>query len=134
MGIELGDEENDPEVQLIEWTKKCFIAVRNASMAEVEEYLDYGVLAQEAVDENGNTLLHVAVQQGLKGISKLLLRRMANINAKNHAGNTPLHYAFEYNFDALGEYLISKGADPTIQNAQGLTCYEGLHMENLDEL
>ena len=130
----VGRIENDPEVQLIEWTKKCFIAVRNASMAEVEEYLDYGVLAQEAVDENGNTLLHVAVQQGLKGISKLLLRRMANINAKNHAGNTPLHYAFEYNFDALGEYLISKGADPTIQNAQGLTCYEGLHMENLDEL
>ena len=59
---------------------------------------------------------------------------MADINAKNHAGNTPLHYAFEYNFDALGEYLISKGADPTIQNSQGLTCYEGLHMENLDEL
>ena len=134
MGIQLGDEENDPEVQLLEWTKKCFIAVRNASMAEVEENLDYGVLAQEAVDENGNTLLHVAVQQGLKGISKLLLRRMADINAKNHAGNTPLHYAFEYNFDALGEYLISKGADPTIQNSQGLTCYEGLHMENLDEL
>ena len=134
MGIELGDEKTDPEVQLIEWTKKCFTAVRNASMAEVEEYLDYGVLAQEAKDGNGNTLLHVAVQQGLKGIVKLLLRRMADINAKNHAGNTPLHYAFEYNFDELGEYLISKGADPTMQNAQGLTCYEGLHMENLNEL
>lgn len=134
LGIALGDEENDPEVQLAEWKKKCFTAVRNASMAEVEEYLDYGVNCQDAFDENGNTLLHVAVQQGLKGITKLLLRRMADINAKNHAGNTPLHYAFEYNFDELGEYLISKGADPTIQNAQGLTCYEGLHMSDLEDL
>ena len=72
--------------------------------------------------------------QGLKAITKLLLRRLADINAKNHAGNTPLHYAFEYNFKELGDYLISKGADPTMQNGQGLTCYEGLTMDDLDAL
>lgn len=134
LGVQLDGDEIDPEVQMEIWTKKCFTAVRNASLSEVEEYLDYGVLTQEAMDANGNTLLHIAVQQGLKGISKLLLRRLADINAKNHAGNTPLHYAFEYGFEELGNYLISKGADPTIQNAQGLTCYEGLHMEDLENL
>ena len=39
--------------------------VRNLRI-KVEEYLDYGVLPQEARDEKGNTLLHKAVQQGDK--------------------------------------------------------------------
>ena len=39
--------------------------------------------------------------------------------------------AFGYGFDELGEYLISKGADDSLQNAHGLTCYEGLDMDEL---
>lgn len=82
----------------------------------------------------GNTLLHVAVQNGNKRIAKLCLRLGADINAQNFNGQTPLHYAYKYNSVELGEYLISKGANDAIRNSQGLTCYEGLSMEDVEEL
>ena len=34
----------------------------------------------------------------------------------------------------FGEYLISKGADDSIVNFDGLTCYEGLSMEEVDAI
>lgn len=34
----------------------------------------------------------------------------------------------------LAEYIKSKGAQDTIQNAMGLTCYEGLSTEQVEAL
>jgi ankyrin repeat protein len=82
----------------------------------------------------GNTLLHVASQNGNKRVVKLALRRGANINLRNNGGNTPLHYAYAYGFEELGEYLKAKGADDTLQNLEGLTPYEGLSAADLDAL
>lgn len=48
-------------------------------------------------------------------------------------GNTGLHYLIEYKHAELAEYLKSKGASDTIQNASGLTCYEGLSADALDQ-
>lgn len=31
----------------------------------------------------------------------------------------------------LGDYLISKGGDDSIQNVNGLTCYEGLEIDEI---
>jgi hypothetical protein len=31
----------------------------------------------------------------------------------------------------LGEYLIAKGADDSIQNINGLTCWEGLDLDDI---
>jgi ankyrin repeat protein len=80
----------------------------------------------EKVDKFGNTLLHIACQNGNKSISKLLLRNGASINAQNSNGQTPLHYSFAFGFKGLGEYLITKGADDSVLNKDGYTCYEGL--------
>ena len=128
------DEKTKKEKELADYTRKCFAAAKNHQIEAVEEYLDYGVLPQEARDEHGNYLLHIAVQQGNKRLAKFLLRRGAPMNAQNNRGNTILHYAFYYNYEELGEYLISKGADDTIVNADGLTCYEGLDKEVLQQL
>lgn len=46
-------------------------------------------------------------------------------------GNTALHYLYEYKHVELAEYLKTKGAGDTIQNAAGLTCYEGLSADAL---
>ena len=82
-------------------------------------------------DDSGNTLLHIACQNGNKRIAKLCLRRGSKINTRNLNGNTPLHFAFGYGFGDLGEYLLSKGADDSVQNANNMTCYEGLDMDEL---
>lgn len=34
----------------------------------------------------------------------------------------------------LGEYLKSKGADDSLLNAEGLTCYEGLTGQAVDDI
>ena len=61
---------------------------------------------------------------------EMLVRRSAKINHQNLAGNTALHYAFAYDPDgALGEFLIENGADDTVENALGLSPYDGIDAE-----
>ena len=82
----------------------------------------------------GNTLLSVAVQNGNKRIAKLTLRRGANINLANNTGQTVLHYAYAYGNEEMAEYLKSKGADDRPTNADGLTCYEGLALDGIEQM
>ena len=44
------------------------------------------------------------------------------------------HFIIIFEIDALGEYLISKGANDDITNSDGLTCYEGLRMEDVSAI
>ena len=109
---------------------------RHSKLKEIEAtYLSEGcTLDIGAQDSSGQTLLIVACQNGNKKIAKFCLRRGANVNQANLAGNTPLHYCFAYGFEKLGNYLISKGANDAKQNADGLTCYEGLSRQSVDLL
>ena len=83
-------------------------------------------------DDNGNSLILTAAQNGLLSVSKLLTSRGANVNHQNSRGNTALHYALAYNFTELAEWLVSAdgaGAEDTIMNQDGLTPYDGLEVE-----
>ena len=46
----------------------------------------------------------------------------------------PQAYCYSYGFTELGEYFISKGADDSVRNADGLTCYEGLDMDDVNNI
>ena len=120
------------EQRLVELRHRAFQAVRNAKIEDLEECMDEGVSVDDRY-ENGNTLLLLAAQQGLKKIVKFLLRRGAEINDRNLAGNTVLHYCFQYRFNDLAEYLIGKGADDSLLNQDGMTCYEGLNKKALED-
>lgn len=106
---------------------------RHGKYRELEEMINNPswTLPIDYCDDSGNNLLMIACQNGNKRISKLCLRRGSQIDNKNLNGNTCLHFAFGYGFDDLGDYLISKGADDSLQNANCLTCYEGLDMDEL---
>lgn len=85
-----------------------FSYARHGRCDDIEKLLDRCVPV-DVRDEFGNTLLITACQNGNKRVAKCVLRRGANINARNHKGNTPLHYCFHYGYgDSLGEYLMSK--------------------------
>mmetsp|Transcript_36015 Transcript_36015/g.34084 ORF Transcript_36015/g.34084 Transcript_36015/m.34084 type:complete len:294 (-) Transcript_36015:304-1185(-) len=103
-----------------------FSFVRHGRSEEIEKLLDRGIPV-DVRDERGNTLLIVACQNGNKRIGKNVLRRGANINARNLKGNTPLHYCFHYGFgDTLGQYIIQKGADESARNNMGKPCWDGI--------
>ena len=121
------------EEAMLEMIHEAFLATKNSRIDKLEELMDNGVKVDER-DGNGNTMLLIAAQQGLKRISKFLLRRGGDINAQNLSGNSILHYCFEYSFNDLAEYFISKGADDSLLNADGLTCYEGLNREKVDNI
>jgi hypothetical protein len=119
---------------MAEMESRAILAVRNANYNALEELLDEMALDIDTRDNHGNSLLIIASQQGDKKLCKFLLRRGAHINAQNHAGNTVLHYLRQYGHHSLGDYLMRKGADDTYLNADGLTCYEGLNKQSLEQL
>ena len=71
-------------------------------------------------DGDGNTLLHVACQNGLKKMAKLILRHQQKrvggdserfarlVEATNTNGRTPLQYCAIYQHDDVGKYLVEK--------------------------
>eukprot|EP01039_Chlorochromonas_danica_P009908 gene9908-10956_t len=111
--------------------ERAILAAKSNNIADMEDALAEEVPVNSA-DEFGNTLFILAAQQGAKRMCKFLLRRGANINMQNHSGNTALHYCYAYSHHALGDYLKAKGADDSILNVDGLTCYEGLNREEMN--
>jgi ankyrin repeat protein len=113
---------------LISWS-------RHKKLAELEAALAMGPQVEVNVrDAAGNTPLIVACQNGHAAVAQLLVRHHADVRCANKKGNTALHFCFAYGFEELGEYLILQGADEYAQNAEGLTCYEGLTRSDLDKL
>ena len=92
MGIMEGVSEQDVE--------DIFSYARHGRCTDLERLLDRGI-PLNVRDEYGNTLLTIACQNGNKKVAKLVLRRGADINSRNHKGNTPLHYCFHY-----GKYIL----------------------------
>jgi hypothetical protein len=110
--------------------------VRHNKVDEVEDLMNQMEWAVpiDYQDGLGNSLIHVAAQNGNKRLIKLILRRGGDPNAANLSGQTPLHYCFGYGYDDVGDYLIKRGADDSIRNKDGLTCYEGLGARELSLL
>jgi hypothetical protein len=111
---------------------KALLAAKSNNISEMEDALEEDIPINTA-DQYGNTLLILAAQQGSKRMVKFLLRRSADINAQSVVGNTCLHYCYAYSHTTLGDYLKTRGANDAIVNLDGLTCYEGLSMEDLKE-
>lgn len=110
------------------------VYTRNSNFTELERMILTEHVDVHSTDDNGNSLFILACQQGNKRIVKFLLRKGANLNDQNISGNTGLHYCVEYQNIGLTEYLMEKGADLAIANREGLTPYEGLSRENLDNI
>ena len=69
---------------------------------------------------NQDTIFILSGILGNKKLSKVCLRRGANINAVNKQGQSCLHYCYAYGYPELGDYIISKGADAELKNIFGI--------------
>ena len=80
-------------------------------------------------DEHGNTLLHVAAQNGNLKIGKLLIEKGANPNHQNKQGQTPGHFAVAYQFYEFASWIFDENGaagNDLIANIYGLGPYDGL--------
>jgi hypothetical protein len=111
-----------------------FSKIRHNRTEEVKNLLIKGVPAN-ITDEFGNTMLHVACQNGRFNLAVFLVNEAAlDVNAQNNNGNTPLHYCTAYHYVKLGAFLVSKGADSSIVNNRGIAaslCSDSAMMEDL---
>lgn len=67
-------------------------------------------------DENGNSLLHMAVRAGNIEIVKYLVSRNADVNIENSRNETPLQLAVNESSLEIVKYLISHGADVGVKD------------------
>ena len=74
-----------------------------------------------ALDEQNNTALLVALQKGYQDIAHQLLQAEANPNVRNKSGEIPLILALEREYldMSLPHKLLEKGANPNVRNASG---------------
>lgn len=78
-------------------------------------------------DEHGNTLLHIAAQNGSIRLGKFLLEKGLNPNHQNKQGQTPGHFAVAYQFFDFASWLFDAGGgNDLLTNIYGLGPYDGL--------
>ena len=81
----------------------------------------------EISDNDGNSLLNLAVQSGFKKAVIYLINNGANVNTQNNRLNTPLHYALSYQYYDIADILLKNGADEKKKNDEGLTAWQSLN-------
>ncbi|CAK9004692.1 Acyl-CoA-binding domain-containing protein 6 [Durusdinium trenchii] len=135
-GMEQQRQQVSDQARLAEELEQLFSWCRHGKYDEIDDFFSDPdcIFPVDTKDSLGNTLLSIAAQNGNKRIAKLCLRHGADINTQNLNGQTVLHYCLSYGFDSLSEYFMQKGADDSLLNADGLTCYEGLSLESVENM
>lgn len=105
--------------------RKVFSAARHGKHKEVEASLEAG-FSPTTTDSFGNTLFHVACQNGNKRVAKLAIKHGGDMDAKNGKGNTGLHFLYAYGYPEIGEYFVEKGASADVVNEAGKLPREGI--------
>ena len=69
-------------------------ACRQGHMEIIESLLTYSKLDPLSIDDDGNTLVHLAAMGGSKTVVKMLVTKYGcPVNSKNNTGQSPLHLA-----------------------------------------
>jgi uncharacterized protein len=93
----------------------------NGERAKMDALLNAHPRLINVVDENDNTLLHLAVLRNQIGEVQDLLARHANVNAVNSAGMTPLHLAAKLNEVEITKLLLAHKPDLSTRDHRGWT-------------
>jgi len=93
-------------------------AVDYKNIKEVRRHLNDGADVNQK-DENGQTLLHHAVQSSHTEVAQILIERGARVESKDNEGRTPLHLASKIGYIPMIDLLITKGARVHSQDKNG---------------
>ncbi len=116
-GQKSGEPDFKPIHSAIRWNKnidEVTTLVKNKALANIED------------PGNGNRPIHIAGQNGHLNIVEFLIKKGADVNAKNLKGNTAFHMALEYDYYPVCLKLIEAGADLNIVNDLGFPANKGI--------
>ncbi|MEG4228888.1 ankyrin repeat domain-containing protein [Microcoleus sp. N9_B2] len=74
-----------------------------------------------AIDQSGDTPLHLAVDRGSQDIAELLIANGARVNVRNAKGQTPLYRAIAIGHNEIAALLINNGTDVNNIDGSGTT-------------
>jgi len=77
-------------------------------------------------DQNGNTAIHIAAQNGHLTVVDFIISAGADVNIPNNTGTTALHMAQEYGFFWVSKALRGAGADGDLKNKSGFAAKSGI--------
>ena len=109
------------------YLESLFFYVKDNNFQSFKELFCKFKINPEIKDEDGNSLLNLAVQCDSNEIIEFLISSGALPNSQNKKLNTPLHYALTYQNFKLADLLIKNGADENIKNKDGLTPWQCLN-------
>jgi ankyrin repeat protein len=83
----------------------CLIAVQKGRREMVQLLLTNGANLRETNPETGNSLLHIALDEGHEEVALLLIAAGVSRDAKNKKGQTPMHLAAKRGFGGIVRML-----------------------------
>lgn len=123
--VRLEGEEHGAEGAQADVMVQVFSYVRWHHVDKLARLIDFGEVEIDVVNHpHGNSLLHVACQNGHLDIVRMLCRKGISVNAQNSRGNTALHFSRYYDYSEIFRALRENGADDTLRNHDNETCYE----------
>lgn len=93
------------------------IAVEDESLELVKLFLNFGANI-EAIDRNGNTVLHYAALNQQVDVIAFMLNQGLNIESRNQSYDTPLFHAIRNQNWKVFEFLLNHGANVNIRNGK----------------
>lgn len=82
-----------------------------------KEFLAIDENVAKCIDENGNSIAHLALDKSTDTLMYVIEELHADVNAVNFQGRTPLHEAVTKNYVECCELLLQNGANDSIQSA-----------------
>ncbi|MCD4782433.1 MAG: ankyrin repeat domain-containing protein [Candidatus Eremiobacteraeota bacterium] len=101
-----------------------FKHVTAGDMKNLEKLISKNPSLIDKKDEDGDTPLHLAAEEGQMKIAELLMSKGAKINEKSRNKETPLHLAVEKGHLEMVRFLMKKGANINLKNEKGETPLE----------
>jgi ankyrin repeat protein len=105
------------------------------SAQELKEQLHDGRLDIDAVDDDGRTPLHRAIDLGAEDLAAFLVSAGADVNRRDRWGNTPLWRAVYHapGTEAIVDLLLERGADPAVKNNHDVSPIDLAHKMTDDD-
>ncbi len=115
-----------------EYLLPVHLAVLQENLPAVKEMLDIDQDVNARTAPTQKTPLHLAARTGTVEMARILLRRGAELNARDHWGMTPLHEAAEAGRPDMVDFLLTMGANSRAQDFWGFTPFHSLVWKSAD--